>query len=42
MGQDTLHGLLNLFIEQDQAYNVHYEEVIEVILQQIKHSKIHF
>lgn len=31
MGQEILDGLLNMFIEQDQAYNVDYDEVIDVL-----------
>jgi len=30
MGQERLDGLLNMFIEQEQAYNVDYEEVIDI------------
>jgi len=30
MGQDRLDGLLNMFIEQEQAYNVNYEKVIDI------------
>lgn len=30
MSQERLDGLLNMFIEQDKAYNFDYEEVIEV------------
>ncbi|CAI6367112.1 unnamed protein product [Macrosiphum euphorbiae] len=30
MSQERLDGLLNMFIEQEQAYNVDYEEVIDI------------
>jgi hypothetical protein len=30
MGQEKLDGLLNMFIEQEQAYNVDYEEIIDM------------
>jgi len=30
LGQDRLDGLLNIFVEQEQVYNVDYEEVIDI------------